>query len=126
MRSDIKDVKEKVEGFIRRVGDGKPDSFLRGDKSFPCRKCDERFDNMKQLKLHVKASHPANIACRICDKRFEKNHELEHHLTSKHGKGKTYKCFTCGLAFVMKWRLRKHEEGHKSIRIQKNMPLLQQ
>ena len=79
-----------------------------------CENCDVVLANKRQLIQHKKTMHFKKIVCRICEQSFEESFKLEEHLISEHKKNKSYKCMQCECAFVLKWRHKKHIEGHRS------------
>ena len=79
-----------------------------------CENCDVVLADKAQLKQHIKTKHRRRIICRICEQSFEESFNLEEHLISEHKKSKGFKCTKCECSFVLKWRLKKHSEGHRS------------
>ena len=70
-----------------------------------------------KLKRQYTTEKPKNIPkefqCKQCDFKSEISFELELHIKNTHEE-QTFKCKMCDKIFVMKWRLKKHEEGHKT------------
>ena len=64
-----------------------------------CKICQQIFESREILKSHIKDCHPAQIKCFVCEKAFN---------------SEQHKCDSCGKTFVLKWRLRKHMEGHSN------------
>ena len=79
-----------------------------------CDMCDVLFADKTQLTQHNKTKHCKRKVCRICEQSFNESFQLEEHLISEHEKNKGYKCMKCECAFVLKWRLKNHVEGHMS------------
>ena len=65
----------------------------------------------------MKAQHPKTIYCKECDHEFEQSSELEKHILSIHKEATRYACKICKAEFVLKWRLRKHMEGHQEMKL---------
>ena len=105
---------DKLENTIEEMkldknGQGKDQSR---DK-FECRKYDKKFQSYATPKKHVSKDHPLSINCKTCKDSFSRICDLEVHIKTKHETLTDYKCDQCDKTFVLKWRLRKHEENHK-------------
>ena len=81
---------------------------------FNCRKCNDKFDSMKNLKRHLASNHPTKIDCKLCAKIFYKNHDLEVHLKTAHKTKELYNCDKCDKQFLLKWRMKKHQNNHEN------------
>ena len=84
------------------------------DRHFKCEMCEKIFANKEQLIQHKKTEHRKSKTCRICEQHFEENFKLEEHLINVHKKSKGYNCMQHNCSLILKWRLKKHEEGHRS------------
>ena len=81
---------------------------------FLCKKCHMAFKVKKNLQAHIKSVHPAEIQCEKCDMNFTSNCDYEKHLEEEHKSNKKFSCKDCGKGFVIRWRLKKHENIHTS------------
>ena len=77
-----------------------------------CKFCEETFISKRNLKKHLRDSHPIQIKCNDCTEIFVKNSDLEVHLEEQHVRSMEYKCDKCDKKFALKWRLKKHLEVH--------------
>ena len=70
-----------------------------------CKVSEESFSSRSCLKKHLVENHPSRIKCNECETiHIKKNHEH----TVQHS------CDICGTKFVLKWRLKKHTDGHSN------------
>ena len=76
-----------------------------------CKICDIMYTSKKNLKLHMRESHPKSFNCIICAESFEKSSDMELHLKENHSSPE-FTCDQCDKSFVLKWRLKKHLEIH--------------
>ena len=97
--SDLKDEYSKKEQGIQEI-------------NWSCKSCESSFNSKKLLKKHMQTEHTKTIYCRFCPETFEKNCELEIHMKTKHEQKEKFECDQCGKHFVLKWRLRCHQEIH--------------
>ena len=56
-----------------------------------CKICDKMCTSKKNLKLHMRESHPKSFNCIICAESFEKSSDMELHLKENHSSPE----FTC-------------------------------
>ena len=71
----------------------------------------ENEDKNTNKENHIKST----FKCRNCDFTSGKMIQLEEHIIKTHKEEIIkYKCDFCSEGFVMKWRMLKHKEGHKS------------
>ena len=75
--------------------------------------CDAVFSVQDNLRCHIKTIHKQVKQCSLCSEKFEDNCKLEEHLLIVHKKSKRFHCGTCGMTFVLRWRLHKHLESHQ-------------
>ena len=68
---------------------------------------------------HMKHQHPIFISCKECEQTLKKSSEIEEHILSIHEKSKKYKYNLCKDEFILKWRLKKHTEGHHELNLRK-------
>ena len=69
--------------------------------------------------MHNLSNHTPRFKCKTCDEAFEKNCDLESHIEKSHGSVKKIECDKCGKEFVLKWRLKKHQDMHTNQNIRK-------
>ena len=116
VRKELKDTKEELKELkADKIEKELDNSELISDTNFKCKECDTSFLTGKDLKIHVKKYHAKKVKCRTCEEIFEKNAELEQHIRENHEENVKYKCDKCEKSFVLRWRLKKHREGHDMI-----------
>ena len=102
LKQRVSDLEKTVENLKSQ---GNEPTKTEDDKpAIKCKKCEQTFTSMKNLKKHMIESHPINLDCKLCDKTFQKNHELETY-GEEHQVEKQYKCNVCSKDFYLKWRL---------------------
>ena len=69
--------------------------------------------------IHNQSNHTPLIKCESCDETFKKNCDLELHIQRSHFSVEMFECDKCGKQFVLKWRLRKHQDIHNNQNIRK-------
>ena len=79
-----------------------------------CMKCDFTGNTYGEIKNHIIEKHPQKFQYKHCDLSFDKRSDLEEHISAQHEITESYKCTECDKTFILKWRLRKHTEIHKS------------
>ena len=84
------------------------------ETSKKCKICEESFSSQSFLKKHLVENHPSRIKCKKCETTFERNSDLEVHITNNHEGTDQHSCDICGKTFVLKWRLKKHTDGHNN------------
>ena len=91
---------------------------VTNENRFKCKLCDSLFDDKQNLNNHLRSQKHClkTISCKLCEQKFEKISELEDHLHSLHNQQRNYFCETCDLGFILKWRMKKHLEGHNEKR----------
>ena len=57
-------------------------------------------------------NHSQRSKCKICEEIFDKNCELEVHIKESHPEKEHFDCDQCDSKFILKWRLKKHQEMH--------------
>ena len=77
-----------------------------------CKVCDKSCESRRSLKKNINEIHPQQIECYICAANFSINSDLEAHMKASHESTEQYECDLCDKKFVLKWRLKKHKEGH--------------
>ena len=82
------------------------DSKVDSKNEVKCETCEKMCPSKKDLKVHMRESHPRILHCTICLEMFEQSSDLELHLKENHSSPK-FKCDQCDKAFVLKWRLKK-------------------
>ena len=100
---------QELETEIRALKDN--GETVEEHREIQCRKCRETFPSMRNLKKHIKRSHPKEIECQHCEQTFSNNFELENH-ADEHKLEKHFNCDICGKEFYLEWRLSKHETVH--------------
>ena len=86
----------------------------KGEKPFPCSKCDETFRSKAQLNFHIKGHHSdieRPFRCDQCGRGFVKRDSLKYHMYSHTGE-KPYKCQICPAVFARGDYLQKHMRTH--------------
>ena len=83
--------------------------------------CSETFVNMTDMSSHSQGKHSNTSEtehfkrkCKFCKILFLKNSDLEAHVKRDHSENSQHECDICEKTFVLKWRLKKHKEGHES------------
>ena len=119
IKDELKDVKEELETFrqkgkeiLKEVKDKckeKEESFV---EILKCKQCDNSFNSKKKLKKHIVETHVQKSKCKTCEEMFDKNCELEVHIKENHTEIEHFDCDQCDLKFILKWRLKKHQEMH--------------
>ena len=82
------------------------------DKS--CSKCEFTGNTNIEIKNHMIQMHPQEFECKTCEASFPRRSDLEEHISSTHEMSESFQCDKCTKKFVMKWRLQKHLEMHKT------------
>jgi hypothetical protein len=87
------------------------------DKKFPCKLCDLKFNQQRDLNTHSMQIHTGERPhiCKICGKGFVHKHYLSEHMDYHTGERK-YQCPQCGKCFQSTSTLVKHSERHKGQR----------
>ena len=114
VKKELTDVKEELE----ICKSGTVNNYNQKDKSeklLSCNECDMAFKAKKDLKEHLQACHVRKVKCKICDESFDKNCHLEEHIKENHEADKMYECDKCEKTFILKWRMKKHREGHDMV-----------
>ena len=81
------------------------------------RMLEKKLDDTKELadkEQRPSASCHFIVGCKICKETFAKNSDLEIHIKNTHENTDVYDCDICEKSFSLKWRLKKHREGHTS------------
>ena len=118
---DVKKELEDVKGELKNFKDGpvksddQTDMGGTSEQIVTCYECDKSFKSKKDLKKHLKASHVRKIKFKICEESFDKNCYLEEHIREKHETEEQYQCDKCEKTFTLKWRMKKHTEGHEMV-----------
>ena len=112
LKQKINDLEKVVENMKKGKETDLGNHTFR--KNFDCRKCDTSAGSERDLKKHIAEFHKTSINCRMCDKMFIKNSDLELHIELNHKESKKYEYDQCDMTFVLKWRLKKHEQIHVS------------
>ena len=89
------------------------------ENDIECTLCDNAFGSRKSLKVHIASNHKKKITCKSCDETFVKNSDFELHVKGMHASTEKFECEKCDKSFVLKWRLRKHQEIHDSSSVKK-------
>uniref|UniRef100_A0A182VUM6 C2H2-type domain-containing protein n=1 Tax=Anopheles minimus TaxID=112268 RepID=A0A182VUM6_9DIPT len=82
-------------------------------RKYPCKQCEETFNNWIKLKMHVELEHsetPPCFPCPQCDKTFIIRSRMKAHLKT-HSARKDHTCDVCGSAFVNKGLLKRHRRS---------------
>ena len=111
LKKELEDVKEE----LKICKNGSVNNFDQKDMSekvLNCNECEESFKAKIDLKKHLKACHVRYVKCKICEESFDKNCHLEEHIRENHEATKMYECDKCEKTFLLKWRMKKHREGH--------------
>ena len=119
-REELKEL--KIDKHLERTEQNQMASNIQeggSEREFECKACDKIFNSKKLLKGHIKVTHSREIKCKSCEETFERNSDLEVHIKTKHEPNGKYKCETCGKTFALKWRLKKHQENHDSLKARK-------
>jgi uncharacterized C2H2 Zn-finger protein len=116
VKKELKEVKDEIK-LLKEEGSMKnPEMISRKKRSseseLKCKICDNAFGSRKSLKMHVVANHVQKIKCKSCEEIFAKNSDLELHAKRNHESIEQFGCEQCDKTFVLKWRLRKHQEIH--------------
>lgn len=83
---------------------------VTSDGAYRCTICQKVFRLMKEIKGHIRKSHPEEsqiYSCRFCQKKFSDTGSLRVH-TRFHTMDFPHSCDECGAKFTMKDRLEKH------------------
>jgi len=104
-------LKQKVEELETEIRALKSSESVEEHQKIQCRKCRETFPSTRNLKEHIKNSHPKLIDCRHCEQTFSSNVDLENH-AEEHKLEKHFKCDICGKKFYLEWRMTKHKTVH--------------
>lgn len=80
-----------------------------------CYLCGEVYENMTDLRDHMKTRHKANHMCHLCEKMFKDSKALNKHLAS-HIETRTFPCSICSRRFHNKAKLKKHMISHDDIK----------
>ncbi|KAF7279150.1 hypothetical protein GWI33_007562 [Rhynchophorus ferrugineus] len=87
-----------------------------GQKNFECPICNEGFDHVLKLKLHVpKHAHNNQYTCPYCKKTFKKYSIIRKHIRAFHREPK-YRCPHCPKMFSNEGHLKKHMLRHSDHR----------
>jgi len=80
---------------------------------FTCRKDEQKFSTLLELRRHVQAHHPHDwpFRCSICGKVWHRACELKVHM-SRHQTDRPYLCTDCGKTFSDVSQLRSHMRMH--------------
>ena len=79
-----------------------------------CTLCEISFSSRKLLRKHLSETHQSKIDCTECKEAFVKTSDLEAHIKVNHAIKEEHSCDQCGKMFALKWRLKKHREGHEN------------
>ena len=117
LKKRITDLENELISFKNKTRDESPEKMSQ--KIVLCKKCNETFKTVKDLRRHDKLNHTlTQIKCNSCEKVFHRNCDLERHLDKEH-KLLKFECEKCDKSFVLKWRLIKHQKIHNSENIKK-------
>ena len=119
VKDDLKKVMVELIDVKERKEDTTSDGAVRigemvGKQIKICKICEKTFKLKKDLLLHVKNEHPREIKCKTCDDIFTKSSDLELHIKQTHNPETIFSCEDCDKTFIFKFRLRKHQESHRS------------
>ena len=82
---------------------------------YKCMKCNQTFELLDGLKLHLKWNHTATkeklCGCNHCNKGFKKSWLLKEHIKGHTGE-RSYLCNQCGKSFLRNITLKKHLKIH--------------
>ena len=93
----LEDNKKKIEEVELKLE--KQTKIIKVTKvSITCEECGQVLGDKRDLKLHVRVSHPKHIQCDQCELSFAESWRLEKHLQT-HNKVKDFKCDECGKEF---------------------------
>ena len=123
---ELFEVKEELNHVKKEVNKLKANDFVQkieqtigSETNEKCRICDKTFNSRIKLRRHYIENHRQKIKCKLCDETFEKNCDLEEHIKINHQSAECFKCEECDKDFVLKWRLKKHQESHISKSVKK-------
>ena len=108
----LKAYDEKIEKLNRLLEVQPPIDKDNEVQNFRYNVCGENLKSKIDFKKHIQENHTKVYGCKDCDNSFEKSSDLEMHVKRFHGDTTLFKCEECGKTFVLKWRLKKHENLH--------------
>ena len=83
----------------------------KGDRVFPCSKCDKFFKSAQHLREHEKRHGEANLSCKICNWKFVLAVDLRKH-EKRHAMNKSLPCKHCDKKFSTNGALNAHIKRH--------------
>ena len=119
--AEVKEELKNVKNELKHYKDKETGEIPKGksEEEFGCKICDVSFISKKSLKMHIQSDHRHKIKCESCDQTFKKNCDLESHIERNHDSVEKFKCDKCDKCFVLKWRLKKHQDIHTNPNIRK-------
>ena len=119
VKDDLIKVMAELKSVKERKEDTTSDGAVKMGKKYgkqikSCKVCEKTFQFKIDLLLHIKDEHPKEMKCKTCDDIFTKSSDLELHIKQTHNPETTFSCEDCDKTFIFKFRLRKHQESHKS------------
>lgn len=77
-----------------------------------CTLCNEKFDNKRKLRQHLKQDHKQQHVCQYCNREFKQASHLREHVTAHTGE-KLYCCNLCGKTFQRMSSRSRHLKAHE-------------
>ena len=114
VKKELKLVKEEVRLLKENEFENSRSTKRKSEENVMCKICEKSLSSKKNLKIHNLEYHKRQIKCKTCPESFEKNCDLEVHIKMQHGSEEPFKCDVCDKCFSLEWRLKKHENMHKS------------